>query len=598
MSSSSADEIALRGAVVHHHDLVHVGERGPDDLDGAVRREHRHDRAHARGQRARRRARGRRVTVSGGERHQRGEREGAEPEHRAVAAGELDGHARQRQGGRRRDRAAGEEDAAVAACLAVRHEAGEVREAECGHEPGAQRGGGEGQRGGGEAGGGRGGEEAGPEQRGAREEDGVDALGRRAAREHDPDRRDGAEGERERASSPDPEAEGVLGVQDEEGGQGRVAEHPHRLGEQDVARTRPADQLAQARGALLPGGRGSLRRALAEPQPPDDDRGGDRGEREHDGRERERRGGRRLDQSAADRDCDHGSDEAGHLLRARGGRPAAVLDVVGDDRAVRRGERVEAGVDDARSEAERDVRARVAEPHGHEAAGRHDRPARDEGQAPAAPVGPDADGDRHGEAGDGVDHHHDADQRGRVVDALEQHRQVGRGECASCARADGRHREAEQRACPPHAAAPASGAATRRRAGSMVTVAVVVPSGTASATTGSGFVSSTRVVASRVTPRRPMCRPLRAAARSRRRRVRPRASSMIASKRPSVGSAPGATSKPNPKKGRFEKKSCAAELERSGAAAHAERGAVGAVAPDRADERLDALLRSAELSAL
>jgi hypothetical protein len=93
-------------------------------------------------------------------------------------------------------------------------------------------------------------------------------------------------------------------------------------------------------------------------------------------------------------------------------------------------------------------------------------------------------------------------------------------------------------------------------------VAVVVPSGTASATSGSGSESFTRVAGIRITPGRPMCRPRRVAARSRSSRVRPRASSTIASRRPSAGSAPGATSKPKPKNGRFEKKSCAAELER------------------------------------
>jgi hypothetical protein len=44
------------------------------------------------------------------------------------------------------------------------------------------------------------------------------------------------------------------------------------------------------------------------------------------------------------------------------------------------------------------------------------------------------------------DHHHDADQRGRVLDALEQHRQVGGGQCPAGARADRGESERDQQA--------------------------------------------------------------------------------------------------------------------------------------------------------
>ena len=132
---------------------------------------------------------------------------------------------------------------------------------------------------------------------------------------------------------------------------------------------------------------------------------------------------------------------------------------------------------------------------------------------------------------------------GRVVDPLEQHRQVGGGERAARARPHRGERERDEQRAPARAGEAARaghrGARTaataqrrsRRRSrigarpraggrGSTLTVAVVVPSGTASATSGRASVIRARVAARAARPRRPRCPPRWAAARRRSSRVR------------------------------------------------------------------------------
>ena len=125
-SSSSEREIGCRGAVVHQHELVDVAQGGARHLDRAVGGEdgdHGGDGRRARAQ-ARLRERGAR-RCGGHERHDRGQSDGAEPEHGAVAAAQLDREPGERQRGRGGHRAPGEEDTAVAAGL--RHRARSAR---------------------------------------------------------------------------------------------------------------------------------------------------------------------------------------------------------------------------------------------------------------------------------------------------------------------------------------------------------------------------------------------------------------------------------------------------------------------------------------
>ena len=143
-SASSERGNLRRGAVVHQHDLVHVAQRGPRDVHRALRGEHRDDRCDAAG-------RGRAVGGGCGAGRARRAASGTsatsavppEPEHGAVAAAQLNGHAGERQRRRRGHPAPGEEDAAVAARLALGDEAREVSEAERGDETCAERRGGE-----------------------------------------------------------------------------------------------------------------------------------------------------------------------------------------------------------------------------------------------------------------------------------------------------------------------------------------------------------------------------------------------------------------------------------------------------------------------
>ena len=93
------------------------------------------------------------------------------------------------------------------------------------------------------------------------------------------------------------ETEALLGVEDKEGRQRRVAEHPQRLGEQHLARPPGGGaRCALPRfGPALSGG-GSL----AQPQAAGDNQRGHDGGRQHAGREDEGRRRRGLDQRAAD----------------------------------------------------------------------------------------------------------------------------------------------------------------------------------------------------------------------------------------------------------------------------------------------------------
>ena len=162
-----------------------------------------------------------------------------------VAAARLRGEPRQRKSGRGRDGAAGEEKAAVAPGLALRHEAGEVGEAERGHEPGAERGDRERGRSGHEAVRGSGRQQAGAEHRGAAEQQPVHTLGTGPCAEQHPERGEHAEGERKSSGGGEVEAEVVLGVQDEERGERGVGEDPERLREQHLARAVATQRLAQ-----------------------------------------------------------------------------------------------------------------------------------------------------------------------------------------------------------------------------------------------------------------------------------------------------------------------------------------------------------------
>jgi hypothetical protein len=177
--------------------------------------------------------------------------------------------------------------------------------------------------------------------------------------------------------------------------------------------------------------------ALAEPQPPAHDHGRDDREGEHERGQREGGGRRGIDQHAADGDRDHGPDERGDLLGARGGRPAGVVHVLRHDRAVRGRQRVEPGVDERRGQPERDVGRAAAQSHRDQTAAGEERAAGDVGQPAAAAVGPDADCDRDREPRQRVDGHHSADERRGVLDPLEQQRQVGGGQRAAGA---GSHR--------------------------------------------------------------------------------------------------------------------------------------------------------------
>jgi hypothetical protein len=89
---------------------------------------------------------------------------------------------------------------------------------------------------------------------------------------------------------------------------------------------------------------------------------------------------------------------------------------------VRGGEGVEPGVDQRRGKRQREVGAAVAKTDGQQPATGERGADDEERQSPSAPVRPDADRDRHHEAGERVDGHHRSDQGRRVLDVLEQHR--------------------------------------------------------------------------------------------------------------------------------------------------------------------------------
>ena len=135
--------------------------------------------------------------------------------------------------------------------------------------------------------------------------------------------------------------------------------------------------------------------------------------------------GRQLDQRSAQAHRDACAGGGGDLLGARDGRTAIVADIVDYESAVQCGQGVQPGVDNGGCEAEREVRAAAAERHreqprrGDRRPSEHERKAATEPARPAA-VRPRPDGERDHEAGDCVDRHDGADQRGRVVDALQE----------------------------------------------------------------------------------------------------------------------------------------------------------------------------------
>jgi hypothetical protein len=168
-------------------------------------------------------------------------------------------------------------------------------------------------------------------------------------------------------------------------------------------------------------------RAVAKPQPPDEQQRGCGGHQHQRGGQDEGHGGRHHDEHCADGDGGRRADDGRDLLRTGRHRLASGLDVVGHQRAMHRGDRIEADVDHGGREREREVRAAGAESDCEQPADRHRRAAHHERQAPAetargAAVRPRADGQWNDQPGNAVDGHDHADQRRAVLDAREEHR--------------------------------------------------------------------------------------------------------------------------------------------------------------------------------
>jgi hypothetical protein len=195
-------------------------------------------------------------------------------------------------------------------------------------------------------------EQARSEQRRAGEQQAVHALRPRASAERYPERGECPEGQWQGARDANAQAQRVLGVEDEERRQRGVGEDPERLRDQHVAGSGPAQDRPQrrTRAAL-----GPLVRAGAEARLAREHERGDRGDQEHDRAERERRGGGGLDQRGAERHRDRAAAGDRQLLRSGGRRAPLVAHVLGDQGAVRRGQRVQTRVDDRRRQAERQV---------------------------------------------------------------------------------------------------------------------------------------------------------------------------------------------------------------------------------------------------
>ncbi len=126
--------IGLGGAVVDQDHLFDMGKHAVHNGLRSGGGMAWHDRRDSLGLRSQRRGRTATRCTGERERHEREEREGTLCHQRPVRAGELDEDAGHRDGDRRRDRPDREVEPAIAASLGLRHEAGEVREAEGRHE--------------------------------------------------------------------------------------------------------------------------------------------------------------------------------------------------------------------------------------------------------------------------------------------------------------------------------------------------------------------------------------------------------------------------------------------------------------------------------
>ena len=236
------------------------------------------------------------------------------------------------------------------------------------------------------------------------------SAGARAGQHH-AERGEDAECERQSSRRGHAQPEAALGVEHEEGGQRGVAEDPQGLSRR-APRARPG-RRASSRNPTARSPRASTLAAARPRRSRRRDQGRGHGcHCDHAGRQRERGRGRGLDQRAADRDRHHRADEACDLLRARGGRAAAVLNVVRDDRPVRGGERVEPGVDERRRRGRGRCRSvPFPSPTATRPPAVSTAPPAINGKPTPAAIRPDPDRDRNAEACDRVDHHHHADQR-------------------------------------------------------------------------------------------------------------------------------------------------------------------------------------------
>ena len=536
---------------------VHVGVGDKDAEDG-------HDREQAeRGAEAAAAAR----ATDPDERHERRQRrDPAEQEQRAVAARRLDRQAGHRERDRRGDRADREVQRRVRAGLALRDQGREEREAEGRDQPEARRAEDERAADGDEARRGADAEEAAAEQGDPDEQQ--RAMERRvlhAAGEDDPHA--GCEPEPREPERRDarPEPELVFRIEEEERGKGGVAEHPEDLREQEAADA-GAERRAEVVRSRVPRSSSRHRRVTLGLRHATDRRQGE--QRDEHGGEREGRPDGEAGERASDGEAEQAAHEHRELLGAR--RLGATGGVEGfrDQRAVRRGDGVQADVDDGSGERQHEVRARRAERDRDQAACGDERAAEDERHpattaAACEPVAPDPDDQRHGHPGRGVDEHDHPDQAGRVVDPLEHERQVARRDRAAEAGGERGGREGDDVREPKegeaggaaesdagHAAAP-----TMSSACGAIESWTVSPTFVVSAITGERPPVAILIVRARVcvTPGRPRCVPRR------RRGARPSSarrppSIVTTSSSPSRGSA-GATRRPGPKSGMFATKS-------------------------------------------
>ena len=177
--------------------------------------------------------------------------------------------------------------------------------------------------------------------------------------------------------------------------------------------------------------------------------GRDREQRQRARAERKGCPGSEVEQESAGDDPDQRARKHRELLRPGRRGAAAFSERLGDEGAVRRRNRVQAGVRHRRREREKEVGRCVSERDRYE-------PARGQGASPedewagsaATPavetVAPEADCERDKEPGRRVDEHYRPDQARRVPDVVEEHGQIGRHEPASQTGAERRCTEGAQ----------------------------------------------------------------------------------------------------------------------------------------------------------